>query len=71
MMGGVFRQFREVVAGIGPYVVDRLDGWVLAQHAPFDVAGDGSVPWCAACRVEWPCETYGRVAGAGRLPDLR
>lgn len=36
-----------------------LTRWSRDQHAPFDLAGDGTGPAvCRLCKVSWPCDDW-------------
>lgn len=53
--------FAEVVALIRQ-VPESVTRWAMKQHAPFDVAGDGTGPAvCPRCKVDWPCDEFMRL----------
>lgn len=39
-----------------------MSRWARDQHAPFDLAGDGTGPaMCRCCKAPWPCDEYVRL----------
>ena len=54
-LAAVFAEFQAAVRQV-PVAMNR---WARDQHAPFDLAGDGSGPAvCRHCKTSWPCKRY-------------
>lgn len=55
----VMRMFVQVVRELPGFIAERVDAWLLSQHGPFDVAGDGPGPAiCLLCKSSWPCDEF-------------
>lgn len=43
-------------------LANGIDRWLLRQHRPFDVHGDGTGPAvCWICQTDWPCPALSAV----------